>query len=115
MNDVNDILLKDLRDGVLRLTLNRPAVRNALNEDLIAALTIEFRAIDFRSPVRVVILSGAGERAFCSGADLDPESKTFGLDYARPTTAYADLLRAAHSLAVPIIGRINGHCMAGGM
>ena len=63
---MNGTLLKDLRDGILRLTLNRPAVRNALDEDLITALTAEFRAIDFRSPVRVIVLSGAGERAFCA-------------------------------------------------
>ena len=114
MNEAYDLHTKEFRDGVLRLTLNRPAVRNALNERLIAALTAEFRAID-QSAVRAVVITGSGEKAFCAGADLNPSSKTFGFDYARPTTAYADMLRVAYSLPVPIVGRINGHCMAGGM
>jgi enoyl-CoA hydratase/carnithine racemase len=104
------------RDGpVLRLTLNRPQVRNALDAALIAGLTTAFT--DLREPgeVRVAVLTGAGDKAFCAGADLSPEAQTFGFDYAAPTTAYADLLRAGRAASVPILARINGHCLAGGM
>lgn len=114
MNEAEDLLTRDFRDGRLRLELNRPAVRNALNERLILDLTREFRAVDL-SATRVVVITGSGDKAFCAGADLNPNSRTFGFDYARPTTAYADMLRAAYSLPVPIVGRINGHCLAGGM
>jgi enoyl-CoA hydratase/carnithine racemase len=108
-------LLAAFEDGVLRLTLNRPEVRNALNSSLIAALIEAFDAMRKRTDVRAVILTGAGDKAFCSGADLSPEAATFGFDYGSPTTAFADLLRIARSTPVPIIGRINGHCLAGGM
>lgn len=108
-------LRKNLDGSVLRLTIDRPQVRNALNEDVMLALLSELRAIDSSSPVRVVILSGSGDKAFCAGADLSPSQATFGPSYARPTTIYADLLRAAYALPVPIIARLNGHCMAGGV
>lgn len=108
-------LLTELDGDVLRLTLNRPEVRNALNEQLIAELTGELRKVQSDSQLRAIVLTGSGDKAFCSGADLDPKAKTFNSDYARPTTAYAELLRTAYHLPLPIIGRINGHCMAGGM
>lgn len=110
-----DILIKEQANGLLRLTINRPSVRNALNNDLIAALTQAFPAVGSDSGVRAIVLSGVGDKAFCAGADLDPKSKTFGFDYAKPRTAYADLLRAVRAVTVPLIGRVNGHCMAGGM
>lgn len=108
--------LKKERDGaVLRLTIDRPEVRNALNEEVMLQMTAELKAIDVSSPVRVVVLSGSGDKAFCAGADLTPNQATFGPSHARPTTVFADLLRAAYLLPVPIIARVNGHCMAGGV
>jgi methylglutaconyl-CoA hydratase len=103
-------------DGdVLRLTLNRPDVRNALNEQLIVELTNALRDVARASDIRAVVITGSGGAVFCAGADLTPNAKTFDSDYSRPTTVYADLLRTAYHLPVPLIGRINGHCMAGGM
>ena len=112
---IHNPLLAVCQDGVLRLTLNRPEIRNALSATLIAALFDAFDSLRKRTDVRAVVLTGAGDKAFCSGADLSPEAATFGFDYASSTTAYADLLRIARSISVPIIGRINGHCLAGGM
>ena len=63
--------------------------------------------------VRAVVLTGAGDEAFCAGADLGADA--FAFDYATPTSAYADLLRTARTLNVPLIARVNGACMAGGM
>lgn len=102
-------------DDVLRLTFNRPDRRNALNNELIEALEAEFIKASKHTQLRAVVLSAVGDKAFCAGADLNPNAGTFGFDYSNPTTAYANMLRAARKLAVPIIGRINGHCLAGGM
>jgi enoyl-CoA hydratase/carnithine racemase len=63
--------------------------------------------------IRAVVLTGAGEEAFCAGADLGADA--FAFDYATPTSAYADLLRTARTLNVPLIARVNGACMAGGI
>lgn len=108
-------LHKDMNDGVLRLTIDRPEVRNAINEAVIVALTDALAAIDHRSPVRAVVLTGSDWQAFCAGADLTPAADSFGFGHGRLTTSYADLLRTAHGLPVPLIARVNGHCMAGGM
>jgi len=111
----DNVLLVETRGAVLRLTLNRPARRNALNDDLILELTKAISEVSHDPAVRAVVLTGAGDQAFCAGADLNPDSKTFGFDYATPTTDYANLLRAARAAPVPIIGRVNGYCLAGGM
>ena len=111
----SEILLSETSGGVLKLSLNRPERRNALNEDLILELTTALEEASRNPEVRVILLTGTGEKAFCSGADLNPKAGTFGFDYANPMTAYANLLRAARRTTVPVVGRINGHCLAGGM
>lgn len=108
-------LLIERAGPVLRLVLNRPERRNALNEDLMARLGAAFDAAGRDPGVRAVVLTGAGPRAFCAGADLNPAAGTFGFDYAAPRSAYADMLRLARATPVPVIGRINGYCLAGGM
>jgi len=115
MANTDKLLISEQRDGILRLTLNRPAARNALNDELILELTKAFAESASQPSVRVVLLAAVGDKAFCAGADLNPESKTFGFDYAEPTTTYANMLRAARGAKVPVIGRINGYCLAGGM
>lgn len=115
MSTSEESLLEEQQDGILRLSLNRPARRNSLNEEVMLALTQAFSEAASDTSVRVIVLTATGDKAFCVGADLNPESKTFGFDYAEPKTVYADLLRTARAATVPVIGRINGHCLAGGM
>lgn len=97
----------------MRLTLNRPEKRNAVNENLILALTEAFDAASRDAEIRAIVLTGAGDKAFCSGADLS--GGVFDFDYAQPISNYANLLRAGRRAKVPVIGRINGFCLAGGM
>ena len=101
------------QNGRLVLTIDRPERRNALNADVIAALQDALHRAKADPTVRAVVLTGAGEEAFCAGADLGADA--FALDYATPTIAYADLLRTARTLTVPLVARVNGACMAGGM
>jgi len=115
MSTSDNILLVERRESVLHLTLNRPERRNALNDELIGQLSGEFDAAARDNDVRAIVLTGTGDKAFCSGADLNPEAATFGFDYSQPTSNYANMLRAARRTTVPIIGRINGFCLAGGM
>lgn len=115
MSISDEILLSEQRNGVLRLTINRPERRNALNDDLIVALTKSLEDAGRDTEVRAIVLGAVGDKAFCAGADLNPNSGTFGFNYAEPATAYANLLRTARKTPVPMIARINGFCLAGGM
>jgi enoyl-CoA hydratase len=102
-------------DGVATVTLNRPEQRNALSDRMMADLEA---ALDWsrRAPaIRVVVLTGAGERAFCAGADL----ASFGADRTelerhRARHGFVDLFLALERLGKPVLGRINGHALAGG-
>ena len=101
------------QDARLVLTIDRPERRNALNADVIRALQQGLDQARSDDTIRVVMLTGAGDEAFCAGADLG--ARAFEFDYATPTIAYADLLRTARTLTVPLVARVNGTCMAGGM
>lgn len=103
-----------VRNNVVWLTIDRAEVRNALNEEVILALTEAIRAAQAAADIRAIVVTGAGEKAFCAGGDLKPGA-VFTFDYAKPNVAYADLLRTASSCTLPLIARVNGHCLAGGM
>ena len=100
--------------GVLWLTINREARRNAMSPAVIAGLTDALAAAHSDRGVRAIVLTGAGEKAFCAGADL-ATGQSFKFDYSEPSQGLANLFRASRQLNVPLIARINGACMAGGM
>lgn len=110
---MNDALTSRLEASCLVLTLNRAERRNALNADILQGLHRGLARAAIDPEVRAVVITGAGDEAFCAGADL--AGKSFEFDYAIPTTAYSNLLRAAQALQVPLVARVNGACMAGGM
>ena len=66
----DNILLTEEKEQVALLTLNRPEVMNALNFSLLYALKDQIEALRIRSDIRVIIITGAGDKAFCAGADL---------------------------------------------
>lgn len=103
-------------DGhVATITINRPQRRNALNEAVIAGIRDGLSRAAEGAETRVVVLTGAGERAFCAGADLEAGTARFEPDASRPNHPFADLLRAARACPLPLVARVNGACMAGGM
>ena len=102
--------------GVDYLVLNRPEVRNAFNEDLIADLATWVAGAAQDTDLRAVVLSGAG-KAFCAGADLAWMSKVAGYsqeDNVRDATAAAQMFSAFNRLPVPVIARIHGAAIGGG-
>src|SRR5690606_38523052 len=103
------------RDGnVLTLTLNRPEQRNALSPVIMEEIQAHLRSARTDPELRAIVLTAVGDKAFCAGADLGT-GKSFRFDYSEPRLAMPDLFRAARDANVPIVGRINGTCMAGGM
>lgn len=114
MNDETSAVLLEKRGPAFWITLNRPEKRNAINQEVIDGIREGYRQAHADPAVRAIVLTGAGEKAFCAGGDLQP-GKGFAFDYSQPNIAYADLLRMAQAATLPSIARVNGVCMAGGM
>ena len=103
-------------DGVARVTINRPGARNALSNDVMEGLLEAFGRAAADPLVRVVVLTGAGEKAFCAGGDLGGSGlrdKGFA-ERHHDRRSFADLFRRMNRLGKPIIARVRGHCLAGG-
>ena len=125
MTEQSPALLSEARDGILQLTLNRPAARNAISPEMACRLSDAFTAFADDPDLRVCILTGAGDRAFCSGGDLaltlplmtgarQPETDWDHRVLDDPTVMSRSALRN-FELNKPIIAAINGACLAGGM
>jgi enoyl-CoA hydratase len=103
------------RDGaVATVTVNRPAVRNALDAPTIAALDAAVAGLDADEGVRVILVTGAGDKAFIAGADINEmarASAVAGHLFARRGQAVFDRIAAASK---PVIAVINGFCLGGG-
>lgn len=110
---MHDDLLLEMRDRVMWLTINRVERRNAINANVLHGLRQALENANKDKSMRAVVITGAGDRAFCSGADLQEPS--FRFDYSEPYQWLADLLRQAKRCTVPLIARVNGACLAGGM
>ncbi len=102
-------------DHVVVLTIDRAGSANALDPETIARLRDGLARAQAEPQARAIVLTGAGDRAFCAGADLKPASGSFEPDHSATTNAYADLLREGLACSLPLVARINGHCLAGGM
>ena len=79
------------------ITINRPEKRNALNGEVIAGITKAYRDAHDDKDVRVIVLTGAGDKAFCAGADLQNSGAAFAMDHSKPNVDYADLLRLSQN------------------
>lgn len=107
----------DRQGAVVRVMLNRPEVRNAFNDGVIAELTAVFRGLSAEKDLRAVVLGGHG-KTFCAGADLTWMRAM--ADYTweenrQDAQALADMLWSIYSCPVPVVGRIHGDCFGGGV
>ncbi len=107
----------DMGHGVAVIWMNRPEVRNAFNEAMIAELTGVFRGLDADTDVRAVVLAGRGP-AFCAGADLNWMKKMADFSFEENRSdalRLADMLDALATLSKPTIARVHGPAFAGGV
>ncbi|KAB2342079.1 enoyl-CoA hydratase/isomerase family protein [Actinomadura rudentiformis] len=107
------MILYEVADRVATITLNRPDARNALSDQMIEELLDAFDRAGADDGVHVIVLTGAGDRAFCAGADLGGLS-TDQIDDIRASAPYR-LFTAFPRLGKPIIARLAGHAVAGGL
>ena len=114
-HEPTDELLYEVADGVATLTINRPDRRNALTWAVISGLRERTAEAKVDPAVRVVVLRGAGERAFCAGADLGGMADN--ASYADVHDARGELARLFidfAELGKPTVARVQGYCLAGG-
>jgi len=105
----------ELSGGVLRATIDRADARNALNADVNRGLLDALRQLRDNDEARVMVLTGAGDQAFCAGADLGGLNADAGaVALHRGRAMFAEVLRELRAVPKPVVGRVNGHALAGG-
>ncbi|MEK7385498.1 MAG: enoyl-CoA hydratase-related protein [candidate division NC10 bacterium] len=110
-----ETLLTSLQDGVARVTLNRPEARNALSRTLVQELEAALAAYEADPDARVIVLSGAGDKAFCAGADLKGTSDRGTTLQARESFGgLSRILEAMARMRTPVIAQVHGFALAGG-
>jgi enoyl-CoA hydratase/carnithine racemase len=108
----NPHLLYAVKDNIATLTINREDRRNAISIETVNLFLQYLDEAEADPAVRVILITGAGEKAFCAGADLggDPDGQIqAGFE------SYARLLKRLSGYPKPVVARVNGACMAGGM
>lgn len=117
---MSDEVLVERRGPVQWITINREQRRNAMNADVVGRIS---QAIDAAvqgtsddGPARAIVITGAGDKAFCAGADLTKGVKGFAfeVDFSRPRHYIVQLFKQLQDCPLPVIARVNGHAMAGG-
>jgi len=102
-------LLYRVENNVAYFTINREAKRNSISGEVVGLFVKYLDEAEKDDQVRVICVTGAGDRAFCSGADLGGGVGEGGFK------GFADLLKRIASFPKPVVARVNGYCLAGGM
>ena len=110
-----DVLLVESRPPVRILTINRSKARNAINSQLLQALEQAVADVRSAKEIRVLIITGAGNRAFCAGADLKERLTLSETKVRRFLSTIRSLFVSIEELPLPVIGAINGVALGGGM
>jgi len=112
MNDT--ILLSEKKDGVAVVTLNRPNVMNSFNFALLHALRDEVESLGVDSSIRVIVITGSGEKAFCSGADLKERTTLTPAQVKEFIMTIRNLFTSIELMNKPVIAAVNGVALGGG-
>ncbi len=110
-----DAVRYEVSEGVARVVIDRPDRRNALSGAVIDGLVGAFERARSEPAVRVVVLTGAGDRAFCAGGDLGSAPPPDLLGRRRAQGRYAELLASMLGDGPPTIARVGGHALGGGI
>lgn len=113
MTDQQPQVLYEIADGVARITIDRAERRNSLSPDVVRGLSDGIDRAGTEE-ARVVVLTGAGDKAFCAGGDLGGMTDDGRVAQHFTRAEVGDLFLAMRSTAMPIVARVNGHALAGG-
>lgn len=113
--DFENILI-EIKENLAKITINRPLKLNALNKKTIEELHIAFKNLDLNSNVKVIIITGSGEKAFVAGADIS-EFADFNIDEGTELARKGQeiLFNFVQNLGTPVIAAINGFALGGGL
>ena len=114
VNDTEPVLVKEQLGAVLVLRLNRPEARNALNPELLSAVGLAMLEAESDTGIRCVVLTGTGDRAFCSGMDLRAFAEGGGMGAADPEGMKGFGKFTGGELTVPVVGAAQATAVAGG-
>ena len=111
----DEVVLYEVSGAVARITINRPDRRNAISPDVVEGIANGLAEAEKDETVRVAVLTGAGEKAFCAGGDLGGSSMEAGKIAQHERRAeIGDLFVQMRQSRLPIVARVNGHALAGG-
>ena len=108
-------LLYEVNDRVATMTIHRESRRNAISQEMIMAFLDNLARADQDDAVRAVCITGSGDKVFCSGADLGVAFADQGGDRLIGARNYAQLLKSMAKFGKPLLARVNGTCVAGGL
>jgi enoyl-CoA hydratase/carnithine racemase len=113
-NEKPDVRLERKGDA-LWVWIDREARRNAINPAVLTGIQQAVETVAADASLRAIVLTGVGDKAFCAGADLAKGTGTFQAGPEEPTTDFGRLARVVRGCGIPLIARVNGACVAGGM
>ncbi|MBW1842436.1 MAG: enoyl-CoA hydratase/isomerase family protein, partial [Deltaproteobacteria bacterium] len=109
-----DTIIFDVEDGIATITFNRPKVLNALNSDLLDEFSDALDAVAENEEIRVLVLTGAGEKSFVAGADISELAAFNSLQAKSFSEKGHFILRKLQNLPIPVIAAVNGYALGGG-
>ena len=110
----NKVLLTEKKDQILQVKLNRPKAMNSLNFEMLNSMKELFEEIHFDPEIRVVIVTGAEERAFCAGADLKERATLSEIQVKKFIFTIRNLFTFIENMNKPVIAAVNGIALGGG-
>ncbi|QWV92127.1 enoyl-CoA hydratase/isomerase family protein [Geomonas oryzisoli] len=111
----NQNILCDIAEGVATVTVNRPASLNALNSQVLGELECTLYKLEQDNAVRVVILTGAGEKAFVAGADIKEMAEMTSFEGHRFALQGQRVMLFIEKMSKPVIAAVNGYALGGGL
>lgn len=109
-----ETILYEKRDGIAYITMNRPKVMNALNKTAVADLRVTFEAVRDDAEVRGAIITGAGDKAFIAGADINEVATSTPIEAEQNSRNGQALMDLIENLGKPVVAAVNGFALGGG-